>query len=193
MKPLRLPAAWAGVLLAALGCSSPTASGLCPSGSSAQLEGRRLACEEEDGARSGPSLAWHRSGQLSEVARYRTGKPEGSVVLLRESGVPEAVRAIDPGSGRETATHYYPDGRIRIYAEWLERRLDGYYRAWYPDGQLKMEGLFERGKRNGTWTFWSEAGAVDAVVVYEKGRELQRDASGSAARTGAPPAAAAAR
>ena len=64
---------------------------------------------------------------------------------------------------------FYPSGRLRREAPYVNGKLHGVYKAYYPLGTLSWESPNVNGKKHGVYKYYLESGALAWKNHYVNG------------------------
>jgi Uncharacterized protein conserved in bacteria len=70
---------------------------------------------------------------------------------------------------KEVRKTFYPNGKVETEGEYLDGKLDGYYREYYPTGVLWKEWTFKNGTEEGRSNWFFENGTLSRTWNYENG------------------------
>ena len=129
-------------------------------------------------AAAGLACGAHEPRALLRETFYADGSPWTSAFLKQGRSDGEARTWWPGGRLRSRATYvdgelggpfrsWYADGTPREDAAYRAGRLHGARRAWYPNGAPESEGEFADGRRTGTWVFRDRGGAAWVTREYE--------------------------
>jgi hypothetical protein len=91
---------------------------------------------------TGTWTTYYVSGQPSQRASYKDGKPNGEGVA------------------------YYPDGAKCLVHHSVNGVADGEELSFFPSGQLHYKGTYKSGSHVGTWTWFNKDGSVESEKHY---------------------------
>lgn len=106
----------------------------------------------------------HAAVLAQDLARFRTGTPEGYV----EGRTTErAAASVDPAK-----TYHWIKGQDLHVTQggYSGRLLHGECTTFHPGGQLREQGRYDKGVKDGAWHTWQANGILVSVEQWRKGR-----------------------
>ncbi|MBS1580896.1 MAG: hypothetical protein JST66_01725 [Bacteroidetes bacterium] len=106
----------------------------------------------------------HAAVPAQDLARFRTGTPEGYV----EGRTTErAAASVDPAK-----TYHWIKGQDLHVTQggYSGRLLHGQCTVFHPGGQLRAQGRYDKGVKDGAWYTWQANGTLVSVEQWRKGR-----------------------
>lgn len=106
----------------------------------------------------------HAAVPAQDLARFRTGTPEGYV----EGRTTErAAASVDPAK-----TYHWIKGQDLHVTQggYSGRLLHGECTKFHPGGQLREQGRYDKGVKDGAWYTWQANGTLVSVEQWRKGR-----------------------
>jgi hypothetical protein len=124
----------------------------------------------------------------SSVRCLRNGQPDGpEIVWNPETGKPQAELVWKQGKKVGAARYFYPNGKLRIEANYLDDKEEGLHRQ-YANERVINEGEMHRGKPEGKWRWYRpNDGGLDRVECQHEGAVVWVERSESAANDKACP------
>lgn len=66
---------------------------------------------------------------------------------------------------------YYPDGKLKVEAQYKDNFLNGNYKEYYQNGNLAVEENYKNGKLEGIKKVYFENGNIEWEAIYKEGVE----------------------
>jgi antitoxin component YwqK of YwqJK toxin-antitoxin module/Tfp pilus assembly protein PilF len=133
---------------------------------------------------------YYPNGTLSNEYYYLNDKLEGIQINYAADGKLDSKDFYDKGNkiysilfdtlGNElcrfnyytdsTFKHFYPDGKVKAQATYLNGLAHGKALWLYPDGKTETEGMYFNGDRNGQWNWFYLSGQHSSIMPYVYGK-----------------------
>ncbi len=114
---------------------------------------------------------------LSEIQEYKSGRPEGEVLIFDEAGNITRRLFIKDGEKQGLETYYSKDNPklAKLTIQWDKGQIHGQVKTWYPDGTPESSKEMSRNLKQGLFTAWYQDGKIMMIEEYEKDRLVRGD------------------
>lgn len=118
---------------------------------------------------------------LSEVQEYRSGKPEGEVLLFDEQGTITRRLHVKDNEKHGEEIYYYPtlafdsEPKPKLCIEWNQGKMQGVVKSWYQNGVQESSREMSRNVKQGLLTAWYKDGKLMMIEEYENERLKRGD------------------
>ncbi len=73
---------------------------------------------------------------------------------------------------KDVQKEYYPDGKLKVEAQYKDGLIDGYYKSYHSNSNLEIEAYYKKGKQEGVTKAYYSNGQLEWEVPYKEGKEF---------------------
>ncbi len=151
-------------------------------------------CESADGALNGPSLRWHRNGELQEKGDMVSGRRDGQWITWWANGKPASKVGFSKGRPEGSWQELYDNGRVAVqgqmtkglaHGKWqhfnkagfvlgsyMMARGAGHVTRWYKDGIKRSQVQHKAGRPDGEARTWHPNAAIESEGQHRAGERV---------------------
>ncbi len=114
---------------------------------------------------------------MSEMQEYRSGVPEGEVLIFDEAGNVLKRLFIKDGEKNGLETYYWKQNPTlaKLAIQWDKGQIHGTVKTWYADGTPESSKEMSRNLKQGLFTAWYQDGKIMMIEEYEKDKLVRGD------------------
>lgn len=149
----------------------------CPPGTTAQEEvtadHRYWWCEQPDGVKHGPFLAWYPTGEKWSRQTYNQGVHHGPGIVWHKNGQREQLRHFRNGLEHGEHRIWRENGVLEFQTHYENGMRSGLFTHWDSDGDKAYEGRYVAGKKHGEWINWDHRDNISEIEVFDHGTLIE--------------------
>lgn len=117
----------------------------------------------------------------SELQEYRSGKPEGEVIILDDKGVIVRRLQVKDNEKHGEEIYYWPklssqtEPLPKLSIEWNQGKMQGVVKSWYQSGVQESSREMSHNVKQGLLTAWYKDGKLMMIEEYENDRLKRGD------------------
>ena len=117
-----------------------------------------------------------KNGKLISIENYQQGIPHGDwIVYFKEDTVVTEIFTFVHGQKEGPWKQFFPDGKLKLDANYLHHQLDGPYTLYSPEGKELVHGNYQNGKKIGEWKFFTDDGKLKRIEWYDEDEKIKEE------------------